>query len=67
MDQRNYRKTISNIRGVLKLWQMRNLSIGVEIVAFKTLAIFKLVYIAIFTVISNHFYNEIAKIQQTFK
>ena len=57
MDEKNYRKTISNIREVLKLWQMRNLSIGGEIVAFKTLAIFKLVYIAIFTVISNHFDN----------
>ena len=43
---------------------MRNLSIEGKIVVFKTLAISKLVYLALLTVIPNHITEEVAKIQK---
>ena len=43
---------------------MRNLSIEGEIVVFKTLAISKLVYLALLTVIPNHITEEVVKIQR---
>ena len=55
MNQKNYCKAITSIHGILKLWRMRNLSIEGKIVVFKTLAISKLVYLALFTVIPNHY------------
>ena len=45
---------------------MRNLSIEGKIVVFKTLAISKLVYLALLTVIPNHITDEVAKIQKSF-
>ena len=43
---------------------MRNLSIEGKIVVFKTLAISKLVYLALLTVIPNHIAEEVVKIQR---
>ena len=65
MNQKNYCQTITN-HDILKLWRMRNLSIESKIVVFKTLAISKLVYLALFNVISNHITDEVAKIQNSF-
>ena len=65
MNQKNYCQTITNIHGILKLWRKRNLSIEDKIVAFKTLAISTLVYLALLTVIPNHITGEVAK-KQTF-
>ena len=45
---------------------MRNLSIESKIVVFKTLAISKLVYLALLTVIPNHITDEVVKIQKSF-
>ena len=45
---------------------MRIVSIEGKIVVFKTLAISKLVYLALLTVILNHITDEIAKIQKSF-
>ena len=42
---------------------MRNLSIDSKIVVFKTLAISKLVYLGLLTVILNHIADEVAKIK----
>ena len=64
MNQKNYCKAITSIHGILKLWRMRNLSIEGKIVVFKTLAISKLVYLALLTVIPNHITEEVAKIQK---
>ena len=61
MNQKNYCKAITSINGILKLWRMRNLSIEVKIVAFKMLAIYKLVYLALLTVIPNRITDEVAK------
>ena len=66
MNQKNYCKAITSIHGILKLWRMRNLSIEGKIVVFKTLAISKLVYLALLTVIPNHITDEVVKIQKSF-
>ena len=66
MNQKNYCKAITSIHGILKLWRMRNLSIEGKIVVFKTLAISKLVYLALLTVIPNYITEEVAKIQKSF-
>ena len=63
MNQKNYSLTITNINGILKLWRIRSLSIEGKIVVFKTLAIFKLVYLALLTVINYHVSEDVAKIQ----
>ena len=65
-NQKNYCKAITSIHGILKLWRMRIVSIEGKIVVFKTLAISKLVYLALLTVILNHITDEIAKIQKSF-
>ena len=45
---------------------MRNLSIEGKIVAFKMLAIYKLIYVALLTVIPNHIIDKVAKSQKSF-
>ena len=65
MNKKNYCHAITNIHGILKLWGMKNLSIEGKI-DFKTLAISKLVYLALLTVIPNHITEEVAKIQKPF-
>ena len=67
MIKKSYCLIITIIHGILKLWKMRNLSIEViKIAVFKTLAISKLVYLALLTVIPNHITDEVAKIQKSF-
>ena len=66
MNQKNYCKAITSIHGIIKLWRMRNLSIEGKIVVFKTLAISKLVYLALLIVTLNHITEEVAKIQKNF-
>ena len=55
INQKNYCKAIKT---------MRNLSIEGKIVVFKTLAITKLIYLALLTVIPNHITEEVVKIQK---
>ena len=66
MNQKNCCKAITSIHGILQLWRMRNLSIESKIVVFKTLAISKLVCLALLTVFSNHITEKVAKIQKSF-
>ena len=61
MNQKDYGQAVTNIHGILKLWKMINLSIECKIVVFKTLAISKLVYLALLTVIASHITDEVAK------
>ena len=61
MNQKDYGQAVTNIHGILKLWKMSNLSIECKIVVFKTLAISKLVYLALLTVIPSHITDEVAK------
>ena len=66
MNQKNYCQAITNIQDILKLQKMINLSIEGKIAVFKTLAISKLVYLVLPTVIPNYITDEIAKIQKSF-
>ena len=66
MNQNNYCQAITNIHGILKVWKMDSLSIKGKTLVFKTVAISKLVYIAVPTVIPNHIANQVAKIQKCF-
>ena len=67
MNQKNYCQTITNIHGILKLWRMRNLSIEGKIVVIKTLAISKVVYLTLLTVIPDHITDEVTKMQKSIK
>ena len=66
MNQKNYCQAITNIHGHLKLWKMDSLSIKGKTVVFEILAISKLVYTAVPTVIPNHIIDEVAKIRKCF-
>ena len=66
MNQNNYCQAITNIHGILKVWKMDSLSIKGKTLVFKTVAISKLVYIAVPNVIPNHIANQVAKIQKCF-
>ena len=66
MNQNNYCQAITNIHGILKVWKMDSLSIKGKTLVFKTVAISKLVYIAVPTVIPNHIADQVAKIQKCF-
>ena len=66
MNQKNYCKAITSIHGILKLWRMTNISIEGKIVVFETLAISKLIYLALLTVIPIRITEEAAKIQKSF-
>ena len=48
-DDKNFHNILSNIQGVLNLWRMRNLTLEGRIVVFKTLAISKIVFLALLT------------------
>ena len=61
MNQKNYCQAITNIHGILKMAFYKG-----KTVVFKTLAISKLVYMAVPTVIPNHIIDEVATIQKCF-
>ena len=57
---------ISHIQGVLNLWRMRNLTLEGRIVRFKTLAIWKIIFIALLTKNTYQVVKELDKIQKSF-
>ena len=62
MNKKNYCQAITNIHGILKPWNVRNLSIEGKIVSFKTLTISRLIYLALLAVITNHITDEVTKV-----
>ena len=52
-DDLNLTKTIKNLRNVIKLWRMRKLTLEGKITIFKSLAISKIVHLAIITKVPN--------------
>ena len=66
VNQKNYFQAITNIHRISKLWRMKNLFIEGKIVVLKTLAISKLVYLALLTIVPNYITDEVAKIQKSF-
>ena len=65
-DDKNFYNIISNIQGVLNLWRMWNLTLEGRTVVFKTLAISKIVFLALFTKIPNQVVKELERKYKNF-
>ena len=63
--QKNCLDTVKSIRQVLPFWNSRILLLEGKIIIFKTLAIFKIVYLTFLTVIPNSLIEELQKIQKS--
>ena len=64
--EKNFLNHIAKIQNILKLWKLRNLTIEGRIVAFKSLAISKLIHLALVTEIPTTTINLLNKIQMEF-
>ena len=64
--QENFKRHFIKIEKNLRIWRMRDLSIAGKITAFKTLAISKIVNLALVKTISNSVIQELSKIQTEF-
>ena len=62
----NFKRHIINIQKILRIWRMRDLSIAGKITVFKTLAISKIVHLALVKTIPNSIIQELNKIQKEF-
>ena len=65
-NEQNYLNTVLKIEKVLKLWRMRNLSLAGKITFFKSLAISKIVYLAMMTPVPKPIVNDLCKLQKEF-
>ena len=65
-DDMNFCDTIKNISNVTKLWRMQNLSLEGKITVFKTLAVSKIVYLALLTTVPTMVIDELNLIQNKF-
>ena len=58
--------TVKNICNVIKLWRMRHLSLEGKITIFKSLALSKIVYLALLTIVPKSIIEELNEIQKKF-
>ena len=65
-QEKNFLNHIVKIQNILKLWKLRNLTIEGRIVVFKSLAISKLIHLALVTEIPTSTINLLTKIQMEF-
>ena len=65
-DEKNFYTAVTNIQHILKIWKMRNLTLGGKIVIFKTLVISKIVFQSLVTPVPRHIVNGLEKIQKAF-
>ena len=49
--QRKFEKSISNMKNILKLWRMRNITFEGKIIIFKILALSEIVYLILITLL----------------
>ena len=61
-DDLNFTKTIKNLCNVIKLWYMRKLTLEGKTTIFKSLAISKIVHLAIIKKVSNTVIEELKQI-----
>ena len=59
--------TVKNICNVIKLWRMRHLSLEGKITNFKSLALSKIVYLALLTIVPKSIIEELNEIQKKFQ
>ena len=64
--QENVKRHIVNIEKILRIWSMRDFSIAGKITVFKTLAISKVVHLALSKTIPKSIIQELNKIQKEF-
>ena len=64
--EKNFLNHIAKIQNILKLWKLRNLTIEGRIVVFKSLAISKLIHLALVTEIPTTIINLLTKIEMEF-
>ena len=62
-QEKKFLNRIVKIQNILKLWKLRNLTIEGRIVVFKSLAISKLIHLALVTEISKIIINLLTTIQ----
>ena len=65
-NELNFCTTIKNICNVTKLWRIKNLSLEGKITIFKSLAISKIVYLALHTIVPKNVIFELKEIQINF-
>ena len=65
-QEKNFLNHIVKTQNILKLWKLRNLTIEGRIVVFKSLAISKLIHLALVTEIPTSTINLLTKIQMKF-
>ena len=65
-DDLNFTRTIKNLCIVIKLWGMRKVTLDGKITIFKSLAISKIVHLAIITKVPNTVIEELKQIQKNF-
>ena len=62
----NFCMTVKNICNVVKLWRMRHLSLERKITISKSLALSKIVYLALLTIVPKSIIEELNEIQKKF-
>ena len=65
-NEKNFKKHILNIEGILKIWRLRNLTLEGEIIVFKTLALSKITHLALVKTIPKSTIEQLNKIQKGF-
>ena len=65
-EECNFLKIVSNVQSVLNLWRHRNLTLAGRIVAFKSLAISKIVFQALIASVPTHITKALEAIQTSF-
>ena len=65
-DSKHFCDMVKNIYNLIQLWRMRHLSLEGKITIFKSLAISKIMYLALITLIRNSFLVELKQIQKTY-
>ena len=65
-NEKNFITHVKNIEKILRVWRMRNLTLHGKITIFKTLAISKIVHLALVTTFPPDILNHLKKIQKDF-
>ena len=65
-DDINFYMTVKNTCNVIKLWYMRHLSLEGKITIFNSLALSKIVYLDLFTIVPKSIIEELNEIQKKF-
>ena len=59
-------KAIKDIHIVIKLWRMRNLTLKERMIVFKTLALFKIAFLALLIIFLDYIFKQIKRFQEHF-